>query len=138
MKFSSLEKFYYFIGIDLYDKYVYIYYMANPVLGKSLRSDWFFLCQDFAVQSISMEMVQPVYFCFGVKPPNSKFATKTGKKTVNMFLYCVLLLLQFLMKSLKIEIFLKFQRWMKKINIPQASFIILKIWNLLMQKQSDI
>ena len=54
--------------------------MANPVLGKSLRSDSFFLCQDFAVQTISMEMVQPMYFCFGVKPPNSKFATKTGKK----------------------------------------------------------
>ena len=27
------------------------YYMANPVLGKSLCSDWFFLGQDFAVQS---------------------------------------------------------------------------------------
>ena len=26
--------------------------MANPVLGKSLCSDWFFLGQDFAVQTI--------------------------------------------------------------------------------------
>ena len=26
------------------------YYMANPVLGKSLCSDWFFLGQDFAVR----------------------------------------------------------------------------------------
>ena len=41
--------------------------MANPVLGKSLCSDWFFLGQDFAVRTVSMEMVQPVYFCFGVK-----------------------------------------------------------------------
>ena len=54
--------------------------MANPVLGKSLCSDWFFLGQDFAVRTVSMEMVQPVHFCFGAKPANSKFATKTAKK----------------------------------------------------------
>ena len=30
------------------------YYMANPVLGKSLCSDWFFLGQDFAVRTVSM------------------------------------------------------------------------------------
>ena len=41
--------------------------MANPVLGKSLCSDWFFLGQDFAVQTVSMETVQSVYFCFGAK-----------------------------------------------------------------------
>ena len=38
------------------------YYMANPVLGKSLCSDWFFLGQDFAVRTVSMETVQSVYF----------------------------------------------------------------------------
>jgi len=27
-----------------------------------------------------METVQPVYFCFGAKPANSKFATKIAKK----------------------------------------------------------
>ena len=54
--------------------------MAKPVLGKSLCSDWFFLGQDFAVRTVSMETVQPVYFCFGAKPANSKFATKTAKK----------------------------------------------------------
>ena len=53
--------------------------MANPVLGKSLCSDWFFLGQDFAVRTVSMETVQSVYFCFGAKPANSKFATKTAK-----------------------------------------------------------
>ena len=60
--------------------------MAKPVLGKSLCSDWFFLGQDFAVRTISMETVQPVYFCFGAKPANSKFATKQQKKkkTVNI------------------------------------------------------
>ena len=54
--------------------------MANPGLGKSLCSDWFFPSQDFAVRTVSMEMVQSVYFCFGAKPANSKFATKTAKK----------------------------------------------------------
>ena len=48
--------------------------MANPVLGKSLCSDWFFLGQDFAVGTVSP------YFCFGVRPANSKFAIKTAKK----------------------------------------------------------
>jgi len=56
------------------------YYMANPVLGKSLSSDWFFLSQDFAVRTVSMEMVQSAYFCFEARPANSKFATKTAKK----------------------------------------------------------
>ena len=45
----------------------HFYYMANPVLCKSLCSDWFFLGQDFAVRTVSMETVQPVYFCFGAK-----------------------------------------------------------------------
>ena len=56
------------------------YYMAKPVLGKSLCSDWFFLGQEFAVHTISTETVQPVYFYFGAKPANSKFATKQRKK----------------------------------------------------------
>ena len=63
---------------------IYIYYMANPVLDKSPCSDWLFLVQDFAVRTVSMETVQPVYFCFGAKRANSKFATKTAPKTVNI------------------------------------------------------
>ena len=58
--------------------------MAKPVLGKSLCSDWFFLGKDFAVRTVSMETVQPEYNCFGAKPANSKFATKTAKKSVNI------------------------------------------------------
>ena len=54
--------------------------MANPVLGKSLCSDWFFLGQDFVLRTVSIETVQSVYFYFGAKPTNSKFATKTAKK----------------------------------------------------------
>ena len=30
-----------------------------------------------------METLQPVYFCFGAKPANSKFATKTARKKKN-------------------------------------------------------
>ena len=88
--------------------------MANPVLGKSLCSDWFFLRQDFAVWTISMETVQPVQFCYGAKPAKSKFATKTAKKSVNTVLSFFTLKLP--EEAEKIEIFPKFQRWMKKTN----------------------
>ena len=37
-------------------------------------------------------------------------------------------------KAKKIEILPRFQTWMKKTNIVLASFIILKIWKLLIQK----
>ena len=102
--------------------------MAKPVLGKSLCSDWFFLGQDFAVRTVSMETVQALYFCFGAKLANSKFATKQRKKAVNI----VILHSELPEEAKKIEIFPKFQRWMKKTNILQANFIILKIWKLLM------
>ena len=46
--------------------------MAKPVLGKSLCSYWFFLCQDFALRAVSMEMGQPVFFCFGAKQRKNK------------------------------------------------------------------
>ena len=54
--------------------------MAKLVLGNSVHSDWFFLGRDFAVRTVSMEAVEAVYFCFGAKPANSKFATKTTEK----------------------------------------------------------
>ena len=56
-----------------------IYYMANPILGKSLCSDWFFLGQDFAARTVSMETVQSAYSYLGAGLANSKFATKTAK-----------------------------------------------------------
>ena len=71
--------------------------MANPVFGKSLCSDWFFLGQDFTVRTVSMETVQSVYFCFEAKPANSKFAAKTAKKKLSE-------------EAKKIKIFPKFQR----------------------------
>ena len=64
-----------------YEKITF-YYMANPVLGKSMCSNWFLHGQDFAVRTVSMETVQSVYFCFGAKAANSTFATKTAKKKV--------------------------------------------------------
>ena len=39
-----------------------VYNMANPVLGKSLCSDWFFLGQDFAVRTVSMETIRVFLF----------------------------------------------------------------------------
>ena len=80
--------------------------MAKPVLGKSLCSDWFFLGQDFAVRTVSMETVQPVYFCFGAKPANSKFATKTAKKKLCILSFFTVKLPE---EAKKIEIFPKFQ-----------------------------
>ena len=69
-------------GVDYVQMLIFLsYYMANPVLGKSLCSNWFFLGQDFAVRTVSMETVQPVYFCFGVKPANSKFAFYSQKQS---------------------------------------------------------
>ena len=59
--------------------------MANPVLGKSLCSDWFFLGQDFAVRTVSMETVQSVYFWFGAKPAKFKICNQNSeKKPVNI------------------------------------------------------
>ena len=65
-----------YIGFKRINKGIYFYYMANPVLNKSMCSDWFFLGQDFAVRTFSMETVQPVHFSLGAKPANSKFPTK--------------------------------------------------------------
>ena len=97
--------------------------MAKPVLGKSLRSDWFFLSQDFAVRTVFMETIQSVYFCFGAKPANSKFETKTAKEKCEFFT------LKLPEEAKKIEMFPKFQRWMKKTNIfkckaPEVHFTI--------------
>ena len=58
------------ITLCLYEVLVYYvlctfyYFMANPVLGKSLCSDWFLFGQDSAVRTVSTETAQPLYFCF--------------------------------------------------------------------------
>ena len=60
----------------------------KPVLGKSVRSDWFFLGGDFAVRTVP-------------KPANSKFATKTAKKKMWMLSFFTAQLAE---KAKKIEI----------------------------------
>ena len=95
-----------------------LYYMANPVFGKSPCSDWFFLGQDFAVRTVSVETIQPVYFCFEAKPANSKFETKSKVWILSFFT------LKLLEEAKK-----KFQRWMEKMNIlkckpPEVHFTV--------------
>ena len=103
--------------------------MAKLVLSKTVHSDRFFLGRDFAVRNA----VQAMYFCFGAKPANSKFATKTVKKMWILLFFTA----KSAEKAKKIEILTTFQRWMKKTNILWASFIILNIWKLLMRKLKE-
>ena len=53
--------------------------MAKPVVGKSVRSDWFFLGRDFAVMKRSKRCIFLV-----AKAADSNVATKTAKKYVNI------------------------------------------------------
>ena len=69
-----------------------------------------------------METVQPVYFCFGAKPAN----LQPKQRKLRILSFFTVKLPE---EAKKIEIF---QRWMNKTNILRASFIILKIWKLLM------
>ena len=74
-------------NIPLYDPRARLvrgyYYMANPFLGKSLRSDWFFLGQDFAVRTVSMETVQSAYFYHGAGRQIQNLRPKQRKKSKN-------------------------------------------------------
>ena len=61
------------------------YYMAKPVLGKSQRSDWFFLGRDFTVRTVSMETVQPCIFVLKRSRQIQNLQPKQrSKKTVNI------------------------------------------------------
>ena len=55
--------------------------MANPVLGKALCSDWFFLGQDFAVRTISMETVH-LCILFWSKAGKFKICNQNSEKIV--------------------------------------------------------
>ena len=54
-------------------KYNEYYYMAKPVLGKSERSDWYFLGPDFAVRTVAVESSPIIVFLFWSKA--NKFKT---------------------------------------------------------------
>ena len=97
-----------------------IYYMAKPVLGKSVRSDWFLLGRDFAVRTVSMETVQAVYFCFELSRQIQNLQPKKRKKMWTLSFFIAKLP----EKAKKIEVLLSFQRWMKKTNILRASSVL--------------
>ena len=56
--------------------------MANPVLGKSLCSDWFFLGQDFALRAVYMETVQSVVSLLWGKAAKFKISNENSEKRV--------------------------------------------------------
>ena len=101
--------------------------MAKPVLGKSLCSDWFFLGQDFAERTVS----NPCIFVLGYKGGKLKICNQNSEKNCE---YCYSSQRNYQKKLKRLKFFPNFQRWMKKTNILQASFIILKICKRLMQK----
>ena len=88
--------------------------MAKPVF------DWFLLGRVFAVRTVSMGTVQDVYFCFGVKPGNFKICNHNSEKKMWIPPFFIAKLPE---KAKKIEILLRFQRWMKKTNILRASSV---------------
>ena len=61
-----------------------LYYMANPALGKSLCSDWFFLGQDFAVQTVSMEQSNPCIFVLEPSWQIQHLQPRQRKKSVKL------------------------------------------------------
>ena len=62
--------------------------MVNPVLGKSLCSDWFVLGQDFAVRTVSLETVQLVYFALERSRQIKNWQPKQRKKkNVNIVIH---------------------------------------------------
>ena len=82
--------------------------MAKPVLGKSLCSDLVFLGQDFAWKRSNL--------CIFVLEKAGKFniCNQDSDKRVWKLSFSALKLPA---EAKKIEIFPKFQRWMKKMNI---------------------
>ena len=56
---------------------IFLYYMAKPVLGKSVRSDWFLLGRDFAVRTVS---ITSRVFLFWSKAGTFKICNQNSKK----------------------------------------------------------
>ena len=93
--------------------------MAKPGLGKSVRFDWFFLGRDFAVRTVS-NVPSRVFLFWSIYPTISKFATKTANKMWILSFFIAKLP----EKAKRIEIFVRFQRWMKKKNILRERSMI--------------
>ena len=94
--------------------------MAKPVLGKSVRSDWFLLGRDFAVRTVSWKRSKPCTFVLEQSRQIQNLQPKQRKKNVNI----VILHRETSEKAKNIEILLRFQRWMKKTNIFRVRSIL--------------
>ena len=96
--------------------------MAKPVLGKSVRSDWFFLGWDFAVRS------KPCSFVLEQSRQIQNLQPKQRKKKMWILSFFIAKLPE---KAKKTEFLLRFQRWMKKTNIFRArsGLIWCRKWN---------
>ena len=89
--------------------------MVKPVLGKSVRSDWFFLGRDFAVRHGNGPSR---LFLFWSKAGKFKICDQNSEKEM----WILSFFMKLPEKAKKIETLLRFQRWMKKTNILWARF----------------
>ena len=74
---------YYIKKNDKYPRETY-YYMANSVLGKSLRSDWFFLGQNFAYGPFSWKRSNPCILLWSEAGKFKISNQNSEKETVNI------------------------------------------------------
>ena len=80
--------------------------MANPALGKSLCSDWFFLGQDFTVRTVSVKTSDPCIFVLERSRQIQNLQPKQRKKKLWILSFFTGKLPE---EAKKIEIFPKFQ-----------------------------
>ena len=97
----------------------------KPSFRQTLCSDWFFVGQDFAIRTVSMETVQSV-FLFCSEAGKFKIWNQNSEKKVWILSFFTLKPPE---EAEKMDIFPKFQRWMKNTNIfkvkpPEVHFTI--------------
>ena len=97
--------------------------MAKPVLGKSVRSDWFFLGRDFAVRTVSMKTVEGSKPCSFVLEQSRQIQNLQPKQRKKMWILSFFIA-KLPEKNKNIEILLRFQRWMKKTNILRVRSVL--------------
>ena len=108
--------------------YNHLLFMAKPGWLVLSRSGFFTYGTDH------METVQAVYFCFGAKPANSNFVTKTATWKMWILSFFIAKLPEKL-KRLKFYLFTEISKMDDEDkHSPSEVNIILNIWKLLMQK----
>ena len=90
-----------------------LYYMANPVLGKSLGSDWFFLHQGFCSKDRFHGNGAIHVFWFWSEAGKFKICIQNSEKKVWIMSFFASKLSE---EAKKIENFPKFQRYMEETN----------------------